>query len=246
MRTSCVAVVFLYVRCLFSSSNIGVTVNQRLTDRLSANGAIRHEPARKGASAQGSCMSASGIFVIPNPGMPAAPSCWPHGLRSADDDQCRPRLRPRQAGRRDDSAQEIAGECRADRRSVDLPVAADLENGFGDRPEDAALTIRAGRRGRVWSAVRSRMRRAIRHDPIYDFDLAVERVAAAAEAAHALAFPFTFVGRAENFLHGRRRSRRHDQAAAGLREGRRRRAVRAGAADLEAIRQVCAVGHASR
>jgi 2-methylisocitrate lyase-like PEP mutase family enzyme len=40
--------------------------------------------------------------------------------------------------------------------------------------------------------------------PIYDFNLAVERVAAAAEVAHALPFPFTFTARAENFLHGRR------------------------------------------
>jgi 2-methylisocitrate lyase-like PEP mutase family enzyme len=40
--------------------------------------------------------------------------------------------------------------------------------------------------------------------PIYDFNLAVERVAAAAEIAHSLPFPFTFTARAENFLHGRR------------------------------------------
>jgi 2-methylisocitrate lyase-like PEP mutase family enzyme len=39
--------------------------------------------------------------------------------------------------------------------------------------------------------------------PIYDFQHAVERIAAAAEAAHALPFPFVLVGRAENFLHGR-------------------------------------------
>ena len=39
--------------------------------------------------------------------------------------------------------------------------------------------------------------------PIYDFQHAVERVAAAAEAAHALPYPFVLVGRAENFLHGR-------------------------------------------
>ena len=84
--------------------------------------------------------------------------------------------------------------------AVDLPVAADLENGFGDRPEDAALTIRmAADVGLVGGSIEDYS--GDRDKPIYDFGLAVERVAAAAEAAHALDFPFQFVARAENFIH---------------------------------------------
>jgi 2-methylisocitrate lyase-like PEP mutase family enzyme len=86
--------------------------------------------------------------------------------------------------------------------SVDLPVAADLENGFGHRPEDAAETIRqAAAVGLVGGSIEDATGEADK--PIYDFNEAVERVAAAAEAAHKLAFPFMFVARAENFLHGR-------------------------------------------
>lgn len=87
--------------------------------------------------------------------------------------------------------------------NVELPVAADLENGFGDRPEDVAHTIRAAAAvGLVGGSIEDATGDPAR--PIYDFGLAVERVAAAAEAAHALDFPFTFVARAENFLHGRK------------------------------------------
>lgn len=84
--------------------------------------------------------------------------------------------------------------------AVNLPVSADLENGFGDRPEDAAETIRrAAEVGLVGGSIEDWSRDEER---IYDFRLAVERVAAAAEAAHALPFPFQFVARCENFIHG--------------------------------------------
>jgi 2-methylisocitrate lyase-like PEP mutase family enzyme len=87
--------------------------------------------------------------------------------------------------------------------NVDIPVAADLENGFGHRPEEAAETIRAAAAiGLVGGSIEDATGDPAH--PIYDFGLAVERVAAAAEAAHALDFPFTFVARAENFLHGRK------------------------------------------
>jgi 2-methylisocitrate lyase-like PEP mutase family enzyme len=87
--------------------------------------------------------------------------------------------------------------------SVDIPVAADLENGFGHRPEDAADTIRAAAAiGLVGGSIEDASGDPA--NPIYDFNLAVERVAAAAEAARALSFPFAFVARTENFLHGRK------------------------------------------
>lgn len=86
--------------------------------------------------------------------------------------------------------------------SVDIPVAADLENGFGHTPEDAAEAIRrAAEIGLVGGSIEDATGDTA--NPIYDFNLAVEKVAAAAEAAHALDFPFAFVARAEGFLHGR-------------------------------------------
>jgi 2-methylisocitrate lyase-like PEP mutase family enzyme len=77
-------------------------------------------------------------------------------------------------------------------------------------------------------------------DPIYEFNLSVERVAAAAEAAHARSFPFTFVARAENFLHGRndlddtiRRLQAYEKAGADV-------LFAPGLPNLDAIRTVCA------
>jgi 2-methylisocitrate lyase-like PEP mutase family enzyme len=87
--------------------------------------------------------------------------------------------------------------------ATDLPVAADLENGFGHTPQACAETIRLA--GEVAGLVGGSIEDATgdKDKPIYDFQHAVDRVAAAAEAAHALPFPFLLVGRAENYLHGR-------------------------------------------
>jgi 2-methylisocitrate lyase-like PEP mutase family enzyme len=86
--------------------------------------------------------------------------------------------------------------------AVDIPVAADLENGFGDSPAAAAETIRlAADVGLVGGSIEDASGDPAK--PIYGFEHAVERVAAAAEAARALPFPFVLVGRAENYLHGR-------------------------------------------
>jgi 2-methylisocitrate lyase-like PEP mutase family enzyme len=83
-----------------------------------------------------------------------------------------------------------------------LPGSADLENGFGAAPETVAETIRlAAETGLVGGSIEDAT--GDPDNPIYDRSLAVERIAAAAEAARALAFPFTLTARAENFLHGR-------------------------------------------
>lgn len=83
-----------------------------------------------------------------------------------------------------------------------LPVAADLENGFGDLPEDCAQTIlRAAEIGLVGGSIEDASGRS--DAPIYDLGLAVERVRAAVQAARSLPFPFTLCARAENLLHGR-------------------------------------------
>jgi 2-methylisocitrate lyase-like PEP mutase family enzyme len=86
--------------------------------------------------------------------------------------------------------------------ATELPVSADLENGFGDAPETAAQTIRlAAAAGVVAGSIEDASRRA--DAPIYQFEHAVERVRAAVEAARSLPFTFTLTARAENYLHGR-------------------------------------------
>lgn len=96
---------------------------------------------------------------------------------------------------------EALAHARVIVEATDLPVAADLENGFGDRPETAAETIRlAAAAGLVGGSIEDA--RADRSKPIYDLSLAIERVQAVVEAVRALPFPFTFVARAENFVRG--------------------------------------------
>ncbi len=86
--------------------------------------------------------------------------------------------------------------------ATDLPVSADLENGFGDAPQEAAETIRqAAASGVVGGSIEDATGRA--GDPLYAIDFAAERVRAAVEAARALPFPFTLTARAENYLVGR-------------------------------------------
>jgi 2-methylisocitrate lyase-like PEP mutase family enzyme len=107
-------------------------------------------------------------------------------------------------GRRDGmvTRDEALAHCRSIAEATDLPVAADLENCFGDDPKTVAETIRlAGATGIVGGSVEDASGDDRR--PIYDHAFAVERVAAAVEAARALPFPFTLTARAENFLHGR-------------------------------------------
>ncbi len=110
-------------------------------------------------------------------------------------------------GKRDGDGTVTRDETFANAKMVvdatDLPVAADLENGFGAAPEVVAETIRlAGEQlGLVGGSIEDST--GDRERPIYDFQQAVERVAAAAEAARALPFPFMLVGRAENLRFGR-------------------------------------------
>ena len=87
--------------------------------------------------------------------------------------------------------------------ATDLPVSADLENGYGDDPDTVAETIRqAAAAGLVGASIEDATARPA--DPIYAFDLAVERIRAAVEVVRGLPFPFTLTARAENFLVGRR------------------------------------------
>jgi 2-methylisocitrate lyase-like PEP mutase family enzyme len=96
------------------------------------------------------------------------------------------------------SRDELLENCRVIAGATDLPVNADLENGYADDPREAATILRdAAAVGIVggsiedWSGER-----------IYDFNHAVERVAAGAEMARSLEVPFTFTARAENLIRG--------------------------------------------
>jgi 2-methylisocitrate lyase-like PEP mutase family enzyme len=100
------------------------------------------------------------------------------------------------------SLDEVIAHCRSLCAATDLPVSADLENCFADEPEKAAATIlMAAKAGLVGGSIEDYTREP--SNPIYEFDLAVERVHAAAEAARSLDFPFMLTARAENLLHGR-------------------------------------------
>lgn len=135
-----------------------------------------------------------------------------------------------------DEALAMAGAIVA---ATDLPVAADLENGFGDDPATAAETIRlAAAVGLVGGSIEDAPRD--HEQPCYGFDLAVERVKAAVDAARALPFPFTLTARAENFVRNRpdlddtiRRLQAFAAAGADV-------LFAPGLPDLPAVRAVCA------
>ena len=121
---------------------------------------------------------------------------------------------------------------------TDLPVAADLEKGFGDRPEDAAETIRmAADVGLVGGSIEDAT--GDKDRPLFDFNHAVERVAAAVAAARKHPFPFTLTARTENFLRGNpdlddtiRRLQAFEKAGADV-------LFSPGLPDLDAVKKVC-------
>lgn len=97
--------------------------------------------------------------------------------------------------------EEMIRHCKEMAAAVDVPVSADLERGKGDSPESAAETIFAAQAaGLAGCSIEDYSCDPAR--PIYPFELAVERVAAAAEAAKAIKEDFVFTARAENFLRG--------------------------------------------
>jgi 2-methylisocitrate lyase-like PEP mutase family enzyme len=144
-------------------------------------------------------------------------------------------------GRRDSAAGLTRAEILENARSIveasPLPVSADLEDGFGRAPDTCATTIRlASETGLAGGSIEDAT--GAPQDPIYEFGLAVERVAAAAKAAHDCQFLLT--ARSENFLHGRphlddtiRRLQAFAEAGADV-------LYAPGLPSLEAIREVCA------
>jgi 2-methylisocitrate lyase-like PEP mutase family enzyme len=122
--------------------------------------------------------------------------------------------------------------------AVEIPVSADLENGFGTTVEDAARTIReAAKTGLAGGSIEDSRRDA--KSPILDFDLAVERVAAAAEEARKAKDGFVLTARAEAFLWG---VGKLDDAIARLQAFEKAGAdvlFAPGLPDLDAVRAVC-------
>jgi 2-methylisocitrate lyase-like PEP mutase family enzyme len=144
-------------------------------------------------------------------------------------------------GKRDGrvTREEALTHARAIVMATELPVSADLEKGFGDAPQAAAETIRlAARVGLVGGSIEDAT--GEQDQPLYDINHAVERVAAAVEAARALPFEFTLTARAENFLRGKpdledtiRRLQAFEKAGADV-------LMAPGLPDLAAVRAVCA------
>jgi 2-methylisocitrate lyase-like PEP mutase family enzyme len=144
-------------------------------------------------------------------------------------------------GRRDSAAgltrDELLENAKAVVEATHLPVSADLMDGFGRLPEMCEATIRlASAIGLVGGSIEDAT--GDPKDPIYEYRLAVERVAAAAKAAHDCRFMLT--ARAENYLHGRpdladtiRRLQAFEEAGADV-------LYAPGLPSLDAIREVCA------
>jgi 2-methylisocitrate lyase-like PEP mutase family enzyme len=121
--------------------------------------------------------------------------------------------------------------------ATEKPVSADLENGFADEPEEVAETVRLALEAGLAGCSVEDFTGDTDH-PIYDLELAVERVAAAAEAAHSGQARLVLTARAENFLHGRQdlddtvaRLRAYEQAGADV-------LYAPGISDADDIRQI--------
>ncbi|HEY1936133.1 MAG TPA: isocitrate lyase/phosphoenolpyruvate mutase family protein [Acetobacteraceae bacterium] len=144
-------------------------------------------------------------------------------------------------GRRDGQVtrDEALSQAKGIVEAVDLPVSCDLEKCFGDTPDVAAETIRlAGGVGLVGGSIEDATGYADR--PLFDGTLAAERVAAAAEAAHALPCRFMLTARTESFLRGNpdlddviRRLQSFERAGADV-------LMAPGLPDLAAVRAICA------
>jgi 2-methylisocitrate lyase-like PEP mutase family enzyme len=144
-------------------------------------------------------------------------------------------------GRRDGKVtrDEALAQSRAIVEATDLPVSADLEKGFGDAPAAAAETIRlAAAVGLVGGSIEDAT--GDKDKPLYDIGYAVERVAAAVQAARALPFPFTLTARTENFLRGKpdlddtiKRLQAFEKAGADV-------LFAPGLPDLASVKKVCA------
>ncbi|MDE2136641.1 MAG: isocitrate lyase/phosphoenolpyruvate mutase family protein [Gammaproteobacteria bacterium] len=180
-----------------------------------------------------------GVFVIPNV-WDGASACLMAGLKfealATSSSACAATLGKLDGGI---TRAEALAHARSIAAVSELPLSGDLEQGFADQPEAVAQTIRlAAAAGLVGGSIEDASGNP--RAPIYDFTFAVERVAAAAEAARQLPFPFTLTARTENYFHGRpdlddtvRRLQAFERAGADV-------LFAPGLPDLAAVRTVCA------
>jgi len=143
-------------------------------------------------------------------------------------------------GRRDGrlTRDEVLAHCRVIVAATDVPVAADLESGFGAEPATVAETIRlAADTGLVGGSIEDATGNP--DSPVFGLSQATDRIAAAAEAARKTPCGFVLTARAENYLHGRadlddtiRRLQAYEQAGADV-------LFAPGLPDLDAVRTVC-------
>ena len=143
-------------------------------------------------------------------------------------------------GRRDGglTRDEALAHARMIVDATDLPVSADLETGFGNAPDTVAETIHlAAGAGLVGCTIEDTTGNSDK--PLYEFNLAVERIAAAAQAAHALGFPFIVTARAHNLMFANpslddtiQRLQAFERAGADV-------LFAPGLPDLDAVRAVC-------
>jgi len=180
-----------------------------------------------------------GAFVIPNP--------WDAGSARVLAGLGFPALATSSGGfagtlgRRDGRVKrdEALAHARAVAAAVEIPVSADFENGFGHAPSFVAETVRlAAATGLVGCSIEDATGHPGR--PLYEFDRAVNRIAAAVAMARSFDFPFTLTARSENFLRGNPdlddtivRLRAYEQAGADV-------LMAPGLPDLAAVRAVCA------
>ncbi len=143
-----------------------------------------------------------GAFIIPNPWNPGTAKLLAHlGFEALATTSMGFAF---SVGKRDGKVdrEETLAHAAAIVAATNLPVSADLENGFGDAPGVAAETIGlAADAGLVGGSIEDATGRE--DQPIYELKRAAERVQAAVAAARALPFSFTLTARAENYLHGR-------------------------------------------
>lgn len=146
--------------------------------------------------------TAPGVFVIPNPWDPGSARILAGlGFKALTTTSAG---YARSIGFPDYNAGRAAvvAHIRAMAPMIDIPLAADLEDGFGPKPEDCAETIRQGAEaGLVGGSIEDFT--GDKADPIHAIEKAADRVRAAAEAARRLPFKFMLCARAENYLHGR-------------------------------------------
>jgi 2-methylisocitrate lyase-like PEP mutase family enzyme len=180
----------------------------------------------------------SGIFVIPNPwDTISARLMAGSGFKAIATSSA---AAAAALGKKDGelTREEAIAHARMIVQSVDIPVSADLENGFGDSPDAVAETVRlAADAGLAGCTIEDATRDAAH--PLYDFSLAVERIGAAAEATRKLPFPFMLTARAHHLLYEPnnldetiRRLQEYEKAGANV-------LFAPGPADIAAVRTTC-------